>query len=303
MKMIKYIKEYGIKSKIFPSFYSRTKNYDKMHEYYLKYIQNHYGYIFERYKNSDFITDKSEKCRNVVWFLWWQGEENMPQTVKLCLESVKRNAVGKEIIVLDEKNYCNYVSVPDYIIEKYKKGYIGHAHMSDVLRTFLLSEYGGTWIDATLFVSSYFEESIKEYAFYTVNIYNENSICITKGKWVIGFMHSGYTHTLLFEFLKELYLVYWKEHNVVLTYLVMDYFIELAYKNIHSIKGEIDKIPPNNYGMYDLIKIIDCPFDEEKWNEIKSKAFLHRLPYKHIKYEEASKSDTFYKGILDGKLE
>ena len=53
MKIYDYIKEYGIKSKIMPSFYSRTKNYEKMHEYYLKYIEKHYGYIYEKYKDYD----------------------------------------------------------------------------------------------------------------------------------------------------------------------------------------------------------------------------------------------------------
>lgn len=303
MRIFNYIKEYGIILKILPTFYSKTKNFDKMHDFYLKYIQKHYGYIFEKYKSSNFITEKSEKSTDKVWVLWWQGEENMPQVVKLCLESVKKHTSGREVIVLNEKNYDKYVNIPDYIVKKYKKGIIGHAHMSDVLRTFLLREYGGTWIDATMFVSSPFEEVVKGYDFYTINVYRKESACITKGKWVISFMHVGCTHTVIFELLKDLYQACWKEHNVALTYLFMDYFIKFAYESIPSIKEEIDKIPLNNYGFHDLIKNIDCPFDEGKWNEIKERAFLHKLSWKSDKYEEAKKSDTFYKRILDGKLE
>ena len=46
----------------------------------------------------------------------------------------------------------NYCYIPKHIIDKYKNGIIKSAHFADIIRTCLLYENGGLWIDATIFV-------------------------------------------------------------------------------------------------------------------------------------------------------
>ena len=89
-----------------------------------------------------------------VWVLWLQGEENAPEIVKACIASTKRAFKGYEYKVLDKSNIHDYIELPDYIEEKYKKGIITHAHYSDIVRVALLSQYGGVWVDATVYCTA-----------------------------------------------------------------------------------------------------------------------------------------------------
>lgn len=73
-----------------------------------------------------------------------------PILVKRCYESVKSQFPDKDIILLDETNFVQYVKMPDYIIDKWKSGIIAPAHFTDLLRLALLIERGGCWIDATV---------------------------------------------------------------------------------------------------------------------------------------------------------
>ena len=51
-----------------------------------------------------------------IWTMWWQGEESAPLPVKLCLASIRRNANGAEVVVLDRDTYRQYVTVPERIL-------------------------------------------------------------------------------------------------------------------------------------------------------------------------------------------
>ena len=65
--------------------------------------------------------DKNDK----IFTLWLQGEDNAPPLVKACYRSVRRHC-KQELIVLDEKTVFDYISLPDVIMEKRKKGKSSH---------------------------------------------------------------------------------------------------------------------------------------------------------------------------------
>lgn len=89
-----------------------------------------------------------------VWVLWWQGIENAPKIVYRCYESVLEAFKEWKITLLTEQNWNNYVTLPDDILDKFRKGVIPMAQFSDLLRLQLLIKYGGLWIDATVYISS-----------------------------------------------------------------------------------------------------------------------------------------------------
>ena len=81
----------------------------------------------------------------------------MPELVKMCNDRLRQVLPDEaEIHMITEKNYKEYVELPDYIIQKFKTGKMSITALSDVLRVALLSEYGGFWIDSTVFVSGAF---------------------------------------------------------------------------------------------------------------------------------------------------
>ena len=84
-----------------------------------------------------------------IWFCWLQGFDNAPEIVHACYNSIKRNIPDREIEVIDNENWQEFVELPDYIIKKWEKGRNPAALFSDLLRLELLIKYGGTWIDST----------------------------------------------------------------------------------------------------------------------------------------------------------
>lgn len=59
----------------------------------------------------------SEEERN-IWVCWFQGEAQAPEIVKRCLESIRQNANGCKVVLIDNENIKKYANIPDYIFEK-----------------------------------------------------------------------------------------------------------------------------------------------------------------------------------------
>ena len=103
-----------------------------------------------------------------IFVCWWTGLESAPAIVKQCVKSIYKNAGNHPVNFITEKNYSDYISVPDFIIEKMKSGKMGLAHFADYLRVSLLEKYGGLWLDATIYCSQSIPESFFELSFFTL---------------------------------------------------------------------------------------------------------------------------------------
>ncbi|WP_050983956.1 capsular polysaccharide synthesis protein, partial [Treponema sp. JC4] len=121
------------------------------------FLKSKYKKFLKHYPRN--INEKHEYS-NIIWWCWFQGEENAPELCKACLNSIRKAMPDKEVRVITKDNLFNYVNFPPFIIEKYKKGIISYTHFSDLLRLELLIKYGGTWIDSTVFCTA-----TPEYAF------------------------------------------------------------------------------------------------------------------------------------------
>ena len=149
----KIIYLFGIKIKL-RKFFVKTLSKEKF-EVYL----NKYHYILDKEFK---ICAEDNKYSNCIWQLWLQGFDNAPDIVKKCVKSVKYFCHDKKIIYLDEKNISNYITIPEHIMHKYKKGIISPAHFSDYIRVALLSKYGGLWLDSTILLTDKIPDEIFE---------------------------------------------------------------------------------------------------------------------------------------------
>ena len=64
-------------------------------------------------------------------------------------------SIGYRITVIDERNWRDYVDLPDYVIRRRERRQIPSAHFTDLLRLELLIRYGGTWIDSTVLCTGF----------------------------------------------------------------------------------------------------------------------------------------------------
>lgn len=93
--------------------------------------------------------------KEYIWQCWLQGREAAPPLIDYCLRSVEQHKrPEQELILLTEANYSQYVHFPEHILERRRQGLIADAQFSDLLRIYLLAQYGGCWIDATCLLTA-----------------------------------------------------------------------------------------------------------------------------------------------------
>lgn len=237
----------------------------------------------------------NRKSSNKVWVMWLQGMENAPEIVKTCYNSLVNNLTDKDIILLTEENYRNYVTFPDYIQTKIDKGLIGKAHMSDLLRLELLEKYGGTWIDATVFIS---DKNIPDF------IFNSDFFMYQKLKpaldgnplSVSNWFITSTTNNPILMMTKELLYEYWKGHNSAIHYFIFHMLFQLVIENFDD---EWKKVVPASSSTPHilLLRLNDC-YSKKMMDGILQQTSIHKLSYK---YDNRKKDYvTYLDKILNG---
>ena len=57
-----------------------------------------------------------------IWFCWLQGLEQAPPIVHACYNSLKRHLTDREIRVIDNSNWREYVELPGYMWRNGRRG-------------------------------------------------------------------------------------------------------------------------------------------------------------------------------------
>lgn len=68
------------------------------------------------YSNKLSLSDINEKCKipRIIWMLWLQGYKNAPFLVQKCYESVKSRNPDWTIVLLDEQNVRDFISLDSW---------------------------------------------------------------------------------------------------------------------------------------------------------------------------------------------
>lgn len=273
---------------------------ERKHKFVLEYLKKELGYVIDEFKDYPEV----KPCQNTsnthnIWTLWWQGEEDAPPLVKACIKSIHDNANGAKVTVINEHNYKDYVDIPDYIMEKRKKGWISFAQLSDILRFLLLERHGGLWLDSTIYVSSPIPSSYFDYPFFSQHTHWQKT-CFVQHNLYHGFSIASMAQAKLASFAKTMFLEYWKTHDTLIDYLMIDYILMLAYDSFPDTRQEIDSLPYSSERLYDLVNMLDKPYDEQYFNELKNECIFSKLNW-HKKYKENCKGqETFYTAITSG---
>ncbi len=237
---------------------------------YYTFLKSKYKKFLKNYQKKE---NSIHEYSDIIWWCWFQGEENAPEIAKKCLESLRRNMPSKKIIVITDKNMFDYVKFPEFIMEKYKKGYISKTHLSDLLRLELLINYGGTWIDATCYCtkSPDYAFNIPLFAFKT----NERGNPATAAQnWFIA---SEKQNPILL-LTRDLLYNYWKSYNSAIHYFIFYFFFKLATEKYSEEWKNVPWYPdlPPHIMQRELFD----KFSEHRLNELKRFSDIHKLSYK-----------------------
>ena len=233
-----------------------------------------------------------------IWTCWWQGEEAMPDIVRACYNAMRLHADNHPVILVTEKNYKEYVDMPEYIIKKLKDGTIDLTHFSDILRMMLLQRHGGIWADSTLLLpAKHADEFIRPDSVFWSCHHKPIYYNISKGGWVSFFVASG-KGNLLPSFIADMHLAYWKTHNRLVDYLLLDYTFAIARKHVPSIHDMIERVPITEMGP--LGKCLNEEYTEERWKDFCTRYDFHKVTYKiPLQTTTPEGRKTFYGHILE----
>lgn len=274
----------------------KARNHDpastkRMNKKVSQYVEHFYEPLINKYQNefNDYsLKDKITITNDCpIWFFWWQGiDSKTPIVVKESLKSIKFFKEQHQVIVLSKKNIYDYVDLDPIIIKNIKTGNISLTHFSDVLRTELLYQYGGIWIDATVLLSAPLPEKIYEFPFYTIKhgLYSDWHVC--EGKWSTFFMASC-PHSFLFSFVRDAFLEYLKKYDIFIQYLLFDFIIAQGYHHIDTVQQEIDQVPENNTNVFFLGNHGCDEYEPNVFENLKTTIF--KASYKQ-KFEKTTKN-------------
>jgi hypothetical protein len=243
-----------------------------------QFVVHEYGEFINKiqddYKKGKFICSK--KNEKMIWIFWMQGENSMPNLIKINIESVKKNAGCYKVIVLNRQNIDNYITLPKYIFEKLDKGKISPTHFSDILRFNLLYEYGGLWLDATVFISEKIPETCFQKRLFAFNYKHFSHY--SQEKWEF-FVLGTIPNTLFMYYFSQLLNYYWKKENYAFHYYMADIMMLVAYDKFEDVKQDIDsiKVNPDMFTLYEYILSNKSVFSKETILNIFEKSFVHKF--------------------------
>ncbi len=305
-KLINRIKDGMLLGTLYDQIMLRLKYNDKKtnHLYRIMVGQKHRMLYYRKFKKkylrkciSDRPWEKREKITNkdTVWVMWLQGIDKAPEIVQKCIESQKKNLPDKKFIILDDTNIGDYVSLPDYIEEKRKKGIIGNAHYSDLVRNEILIKYGGYWIDSTVFISdsSLFEDMddlpLFQFSYY---YFGFNPEVMELNNW---FIHSC-TNNNIICLLQKMLLEYWKDYNYAANYFIYHIFESIVND---FYKAEFMAIPIVSQAPAHLLaSYIYDDFDSKIYQIILKQSGIHKLSTRFNK--DRLGKGTFYDVVIKG---
>lgn len=272
-----YVSNFGVKAMfqacLMPRICTRLKlNPEAYLHGTIKYINSICNNTRKKYQNFNFLSNCAEEENFIIWVMWWQGFDEIPETIKLCINSLQKNAKGHKIIFLSEFNFSEYIQLPDYILTKISTGLLSITHISDIIRTCILAKYGGLWIDAGLFVTKPIEVNC-QYKFYSPKM-NYSISVPNNNKWTVGCMYCS-RNFKLFEYVRDMLFEFLEKKPSIMDYFQLDYIIKSAYLSYPDVKHIIDMVELNNENIHDSRYSFGNVCDKNKFDFlIKNNTFL-----------------------------
>lgn len=213
-----------------------------------------------------------------VFTIWLQGEESAPALVKSCFRSMRRE-LGREVLVLDEKTIFDWISLPDFIIEKWRAGKISPAHFTDICRVELLYEHGGLWFDSTDFVTANVPDNIMDADFFMFLV--GDSVHFSYSFVQNCFIRSKKGAPLL-EIWREAMFRYWRYENKVMDYFVHQLLFRACVTNneegatLFAEMPHIEQAPTHRLWFDHMNE----PYERSRYQQITGDTFFQKTSYK-----------------------
>jgi len=285
----------AIKLVIIPYITKNKPEYERnayKHNVIKRYLRRKLIKTINRFKDKHYEVDSSSLDNYPVWFFWWQGEENMPQLVRTCYDTLKYYSNGHKINLITKDNFNDFVSLPKHLLKKIEKKIFSLTFFSDILRMCLLYEHGGLWLDTTVLLTKPLPPlpeicthlgfwSPKDDGKIITTCFGAKNWIIREGKWLAFCIFSS-KNNILPDFVRVMFFTYIKKYNKLIDYFIIDYFITIAYDTIQDVRVMIDSVPENNPKVHEVYHRLNFNFEYDKvlFDEICKDTYFHKLNWK-----------------------
>lgn len=226
--------------------------------------------------------------------LWLQGESEAPAIVKKCIKSIREHSNGREVVMLSDANISHYITIPNFILKKKGKGIISNTHFSDIVRILLLEQYGGIWMDATIYQTGILPNYIANAPLFCFKSPFLMPGHIKASNWFI----KAEPHNEIISNTRKLLLSYWEHEKKLKHYFLFHLFFSIAIESSPHRRDLWESVPYfNNVTPHTLQFELFRPFNKERWEQIREMSPVHKLTYKFVT-EESAKEGTLYSKII-----
>ena len=239
------------------------------------------------------------KRNKTVWFCWLQGINNAPKEIKICYKALLKHLDDRDVIMIDNGNWRDYVELPEYIIQRWDKKQISPAHFTDLLRLQLLIKYGGTWIDATVLCTGIMpenEQATLSYLDADLFMFQYTQPRSTQWGGIGNWFITACTNNEVLMVLRDMLFAYWKDYD-----FIMDYYIfHLFFSMLREVYPEQIAAMPYGYARRSLALVYHWgeQFDEDKWKKLTSKVCFHKIT-PVVRKDVLKGKNNYYHHIVD----
>lgn len=280
----------------------KRESFKKIYPVVIKKVQpflmkQYYGFMKNR---KDYYADMAleHQRSKVVWFCWLQGLENAPKVVKVCYNSLRQHLSDREIKVIDNNNWKEFIELPEYVVQKWEKGKIPAANFSDLLRLELLIRYGGTWIDSTVLCTGFQDSSSKYHEYLDADLFlfqytpPGTAAGINISNWFI----SACTNNKVLMILRDMLLEYWKDYDFTIDYYIFHLFFKMV---ANEFPEKIGTMPYGN-SMDSLVLLHHWSetFNQKKWNRVTRQVCFHKLAFR-VNEKTKKDKENYYSYIIN----
>ena len=252
------------------------------------------------HSNSPRSLGEKNNCEYLpLWQYWESKDGTIPPLVQACLNSVERYKGKCQRILLTPENVKDYVDIPQIFWDLKEKGKIKTAFFSDVLRTCLLIQHGGIWIDATVLLTEDLPDYITDADLFVFQ--NDLKIDLDGLNMASYFISAKKDNKILRETLSAL-IQYWKENNFLVNYFTFLHTFTMVTQASNENKEIFKKVPFFNFlPVQQFQGELLNQYSEERWNEIKKISGIHKLTHKQsvlTKEKNIDTTGTFYEHVI-----
>jgi len=291
-------------------------------------LQNEMANILDNYI-ADFLNGKIPRFsavpkkhelvgKGIFWQYWHQGiNGNTPSIVINCLNSVKKNSCGHEIVLITGENMNDYIDLPGFIWEKLNTGGFNFTKLSNLIRLYLLSAYGGVWLDATIYLTGHINECLLQKDFFAyqrsetpppdADVYIKfDPLYFTwnpaiQVRMLNSFMIAKPNNKIIGDLLSIL-LEYWKKEPQTKHY----FFFQICFNRMmrHDEWKDINCEIVGDTDCHRLQLAMKDMFDCHLYAEITAKSNIHKLTtyFEKDLWKKRFPVGSFYDVIMNGKI-